>query len=78
VTGDVVMGGGSPFSGPVSGTVAGDVFSISYRGGRADLAVKGKRNERAHTVEPLDVETTMTYTYIGRPSLSASQPRRMR
>jgi hypothetical protein len=41
VTGDAVMGGGSPFSGPVSGTVSGDVFSMSYRGGNADLAVKG-------------------------------------
>jgi hypothetical protein len=42
VTGDLVMGGGSPFSGPVTGTVSDDVFSISYRGGQADLTVKGK------------------------------------
>jgi hypothetical protein len=41
VTGDVIMSGGSPFSGPLTGTVSGDVFSISYRGGSADLTVKG-------------------------------------
>ena len=41
VTGDIVMGGGSAFSGPVNGTVSGDVFSISYRGGSADLNVNG-------------------------------------
>ncbi|HEV8144616.1 MAG TPA: hypothetical protein VGQ77_17285 [Methylomirabilota bacterium] len=41
VTGDVGMSGGSPFSGPVSGTVSGDMFSMSYRGGSGDLTVKG-------------------------------------
>ena len=41
VRGDVVMSGGSPFSGPVTGTVSGDVFSINYRGGNADFTVTG-------------------------------------
>jgi len=41
VTGDVVMSGGSPFNGPVTGTVSGDEFSIRYRGGNAHLTVKG-------------------------------------
>jgi hypothetical protein len=41
VTGDIVMGGGSPYTGRVSGTVSGDDFSISYPGGRAHFAVKG-------------------------------------
>ena len=41
VTGDVVIGGGSPNSGPLSGTVSGDDLSISYRGGNAHFTVKG-------------------------------------
>jgi hypothetical protein len=41
VAGDLVMGGGSPFSGPLRGTVSGDEFSFSYRGGTGDFTVKG-------------------------------------
>jgi hypothetical protein len=41
VTGDVVLGVGSPFSGAVSGIVSGDEFSITYPGGRAHFTVKG-------------------------------------
>jgi hypothetical protein len=41
VTGDLVAGGGSPFSGPVSGTVSGDTLSLFYRGGSGDFTVKG-------------------------------------
>jgi hypothetical protein len=41
VTGEVVAGGGSPFSGPVTGTVSGDALSLSYRGGTGDFTIKG-------------------------------------
>jgi len=41
VTGEVVAGGGSPFSGPVTGTVSGDALSLSYRGGTGEFTVKG-------------------------------------
>lgn len=49
VTGDVVMGGGSPYSGSISGTVSGDEFSLSYQGGRAHFTVKG--NEMTWTLK---------------------------
>jgi len=41
VTGEVVAGGGSPFSGPVTGTVSGDALSLSYRGGTGEFTIKG-------------------------------------
>ena len=41
VTGEIVAGGGSPFSGPVTGTVSGDELSLSYRGGSGDFTIKG-------------------------------------
>ena len=41
VTGEMVAGGGSPFSGPVTGTVSGDALSLSYRGGTGEFTIKG-------------------------------------
>ena len=42
VSGDIVIAGGPNVSGPVRGTVSGDVFSFVYvnASGGADLAVK--------------------------------------
>ena len=41
VTGEMVAGGGSSFSGPVTGTVSGDALSLSYRGGTGEFTIKG-------------------------------------
>jgi len=41
VTGEAVAGGGSPFSGPVTGTVSGNALSLSYRGGTGEFTVNG-------------------------------------
>ena len=41
VTGEMVAGGGSPFSGPVTGTVSGDALSLAYRGGTGEFTIKG-------------------------------------
>jgi hypothetical protein len=41
VTGEAVAGGGSPFSGPVTGTVSGNALSLSYRGGTGEFTVSG-------------------------------------
>src|SRR5262245_33705447 len=41
VTGEIVAGGGSPFSGPVTGTVSGDALSFSYRGGTGEFTIQG-------------------------------------
>ena len=41
VAGEVVAGGGSSFSGPVTGTVSGDALSLSYRGGTGEFTIKG-------------------------------------
>ena len=42
VTGELVMGGGSSSSGPVTGTVSGDTLSLFYRGGTGEFTIKGK------------------------------------
>jgi hypothetical protein len=65
VAGEVaVAGGGSPFSGRVTGTVSGDALSLSYRGGTGEFTIKG--NEMTGTTlgsgHPSDLSRVSPWT----------------